>query len=82
MEAVIMIVTLVVIAILADRFGDRRRPVHHSVAYQQALTGMIREPGGQTCLITESRRQRETRAIEEPVPDLEPAPAVLAVQPT
>ncbi|MDQ3654932.1 MAG: hypothetical protein M3457_07630 [Chloroflexota bacterium] len=82
MEALIMVVVLVAIAILADRFGGHRRPVHHSLAYQQALTGMIGEPRGQTQIVNEPRDYAVTRMKEITMPEPASTPPDLTVQPT
>ncbi len=80
MEALTLVLALVVVAILADRFGEDRRPVHHSTAYQQALTGMILEPRTRPQIVVEPRDYAVTRVMEEIASDLEPTPAALAVQ--
>jgi len=81
METVIFLILIGVVAILADRFGDDRRPVHHSPAYRQALTGMIREPWGHTHLVAPPLRG-SARTMEAAECELEPTPPDLVVQPT
>jgi len=83
METAIMVLVFVAIGIIADCFGDHRRPVHHSHTYRQALTGMIREPRAQIYVVSESRLQHDARAMAETRSDMEPAALPdLTAQPT
>ena len=82
METVIFLIVLGAILIIVDRIGDRVRPVEHSPAYGQALTGMIREPRAIIHVPVETPRPEQAgapgRTLSEPVQ----SPAELVAHPS